>query len=191
MLKRKSTHLILLLNTLLCFNLGAQTFTPPAEGNAVVYIIRTSSFGSAQTFRFFHNETFVGIFKGKGYMRYELPAGKQILWASSENKRFLDCDLKAGGIYLVSSKHKPGIVKNRSVLTPVTVDQPNLESFKDVVANNKEITTSEEKIAEMNKKLTDSGFIQDALTQFEEEQRVERHTMDITPDMAIPLEILQ
>jgi len=74
----------------------AQGFKPPEGDNAVVYFVRVSNWGGAVSFEYFHNTKFIGIFKGQNYIRYECPAGENLLWVSSEDKEFLKCDLKAG-----------------------------------------------------------------------------------------------
>ena len=43
---------VFLLNLLFDFALYAQELIPSAEGNADLYIVRTTSFGSALTFKF-------------------------------------------------------------------------------------------------------------------------------------------
>ena len=181
---------LILLVIIFCFGLSAKEFIPPAKGNAVVCIVRTTSFGSAHNFRFFHNENFVGVFKGKGYMRYELPAGKQLLWAASENKQFLDCDLKPGGTYIVSAMHSVGVVKNPVVLTPVSVTDSNFEKCKQVVLKNKEITTSDKKKAQVEEMIADNDFVNSVLKQYKE-NKFEKQTKKVAAEMAIPLGKLQ
>lgn len=182
---------LIVLNSLIYSVSCAQNFIPPSEGNAVVYVVRTSSFGSALTFRIFHNDNFVGVFKGKGYLRYELPAGEQLLWAASEYKKFLKCDLKAGGTYIIASNHSPGFMKNHVVLTPITAEDSKFEKCKHVILNGKAITTSNRKKTEIKNSLSNSGFISTTLKQYNEEQKFENRTKEITPNMAIPLDKLQ
>lgn len=187
----KKFILLIILNFLICFVSSAQEFTAPDEGNAAIYIVRTSSFGSALTFRFFHNEDFVGVFEGKGYLRYELPAGKQLLWASSQNRQFLDCDLKNGGTYIISSMHSPGFGKNHVKLSPVSLSDSNFEKCKSVVLKNKAILTSEGTKASIQKTLEDKDFMKNTLKQYNEDLKYEKQTKIITSDMAIPIELLE
>lgn len=187
----KKLTLLIVLNLLICFVSSAQEFTPPTDGNAVVYVVRTTSFGSALTFRLFHNEDFVGVFQGKGYLRYELPAGKQLLWASSQNRQFLDCDLKSGGTYIISSMHSPGFGKNHVILSPVSISDSNFEKCKEVILKNKEIITSEKKKAALEKSFKEKDFINTTLKQYYDEHKYEKQTKIITRDMAIPINKLQ
>lgn len=178
-------------NFFICFTSSAQKFIPPADGNAVVYIVRTTSFGSALTFRIFHNEDFVGVFQGKGYLRYEIPAGKQLLWTSSQNRQFIDCDLKSGGTYIISSMHSPGFGKNHVKLSPVSITDSNFEKCKAVVLNNKPIITSEAKKAALEKSFKEKDFIGTTLKKYYDEHKYEKQTKKITIDMAIPSDVLK
>jgi len=66
-------------------------------------------------------------------MRYECPEGEQLLWASSEDKEFLKCDLKAGETYLVLVNIQMGAWKARVDLEPLTVESENFERAKSLV----------------------------------------------------------
>ena len=50
-------------------SISAQGFQPPAEGNAVIYFARVSSYGGAASFEYFHLDKYIGVFKGKNYRR--------------------------------------------------------------------------------------------------------------------------
>lgn len=189
--RMKKRFLLALLSTLFCSGLFAQGFVPPAESNAVVYIVRTTSFGSALTFKIFHDENFVGVFKGKGYMRFEVPAGEQLLWTSSENKKFLNCDFKPGGTYIIATMHSPGLVKNHVVLTPISSKHSNFEKCKNEILKGKEISTSDNKKAQIESSLAKNGFVSKTLKQYNEEQKFENRTKEITSNMAIPIGKLQ
>jgi len=71
-MKLIKTGLLVIMSLLIRVPLMAQGFVPPAEGNAVVYFTRVSSYGGAVSFEFFHNDEFIGIFKKKNYMRLSL-----------------------------------------------------------------------------------------------------------------------
>ena len=114
-------------------NLLSQGFTSPADGNAAVYFVRVSNYGGAVSFEYFHNKKFIGVFKGKNYMRYECPAGENLLWASSEDKEFLKCDLKAGETYIVLVNIEMGPFKARIGLERIGIDNPDFERVKELV----------------------------------------------------------
>jgi hypothetical protein len=148
-------------------SLLSQGFTPPSDSNAVVYFVRVSSFGAAVSFEYFHNEDFIGIFKGKNYMRYELQAGEHLLWASTENKEFLQCDLRAGETYLVLVNVKMGGWKARVGLEPVTEENPDFERVKKLVYEKSPRVTEQSLINSTQKKLDKRGFVQNIMQRYE------------------------
>jgi len=184
---------LLFVLTLFCIKepLLAQGFTPPADSNAVVYFVRVSSYGNAVSFEYFDNAAFIGIFKGKNYMRYECPAGEHLLWASSEDKEFLKCNLKAGETYLVLVNIEMGAWKARIGLEPLTIDNKDFERAKELVCKQKPIETSASTILSTQKKLAARGFIENILKRYENEWKDAKNTRTISADMFIPKENLQ
>jgi hypothetical protein len=185
-MKTKSLLFILRVEGLFASSsLFAQGFQPPAEGKAVIYFVRVSGWGGAVSFEYFHGDKYIGVFKGKNYMRYECDPGEQLLWASSENKEFLTADLKAGGTYIVIVDVIMGGWKAHVGLKPITVNDRELfERAKKLVMKKKPVVTSEEKIKKLNKKLED--FIPEMLSRYENEWKDKRNFRHISPDMAIP-----
>lgn len=175
--------LIVILMTTPVFSQG---FTPPANSNAAVYFIRVSSYGGAVSFEYFHNKEFIGKFKGKNYMRYECPAGEQLLWASSEDKEFLKCNLKAGETYLVLVNIQMGAWKARVDLEPLTTENKNFERAKSLVNKKRPIVTSQSVIQSTQKKLEDRGFIENIMERYENEWKDAKNTKTISPEMYIP-----
>ena len=168
-----------------------QGFTPPADSNAVVYFVRVSGYGGAVSFEYFNDRTFIGVFKGKNYMRYECKAGENLLWASSENKEFLNCDLKAGGTYVVLVNIAMGIGKARVGLEPLTADNEDFERAKELVLSKKPVVTPESKINSTQKKLEDRGFFDEIMEKYENEWKNAKNTKTISKDMYIPEEKLK
>jgi len=167
--------------------LNAQGFQPPAEGKAVVYFVPLKKVVS---FEYFHNDKYIGVFSGKNFMRYECDPGKQLLWASSENKEFVEADLKAGGTYIIMVENAFGVGRARVSLTPITTkNTEEFEKVKKLVLKQKPAVTSEEKIVEMNEKLQE--FIPEKLNMYKTEWRNKYPIISITPDMAIPAESLK
>ena len=101
----------------------ANEITPPSEGKAVVYFVRTSSTGILINFSYFDKDKFIGKFHGHGYFRYECEPGEHVFWAKSENRDFITADLEAGKIYFVEADAKMGGLKARVELRPVTPTQ--------------------------------------------------------------------
>ena len=188
----KLNYLIIGLSLFLAgtLSLEAQGFQPPAPGKAVVYFARVSSYGGGTSFEYFHNDRYIGIFKGKNYMRYELDPGEQLLWISSENKEFITCDLQEGGTYIIIIDIIMGFWKAHVGASPITVeDTEKFERAKELIMDKEPVVTSEKKIAQMNEKLSD--FIPEMLERYETEWKEERNFKHVSPDMAIPEEAMQ
>lgn len=167
-----------------------QGFIPPAPGKAVVYFVRVTSLGFAVSFEYFHQDKYIGIFKGKNYMRYECDPGPNLFWASSENKEFLTSDLKEGGTYIVIVNIEMGAWKARVGLTPISIKDTELfDRAKELILKQAPIITPEEKIQSMNVKLAD--FIKEKLIQYETEWKSTKDFGYISADMAIPVEAMK
>lgn len=189
----KKFRLLLVVLALFCIKAPAfaQGFTPPADSNAVVYFVRVSNFGFAVSFEYFDNDKFIGIFKGKNYMRYECPAGERLLWASSEDKEFLKCNLKAGETYIVLVNIEMGAWKARIGLEPITADHKVFERAKELVLAQKPVETPADKIQSTQKKLEERGFIENILKRYETEWKNAKNTKVISEDMFIPKDKLK
>ena len=169
----------------------SQGFTPPEEGNAVIYIVRVTKWGGSTSFEFFHNENFIGVFKGKNYIRYECPAGEQLIWASSENKEFLRCDFAAGETYMALVNVIMGGFKARVGLEPITVDNEDFERAKELINDKEAVVTSDSKIESTQKKLEDRGFIEEIMERYENDWKEASATKVVSADMFIPKENLE
>jgi hypothetical protein len=167
----------------------SQGFKEPAPGKAAVYFVRVSSLGFAITFQYFDDDKYIGEFKGKNYMRVECNPGKQLLWISSENKEFIECDLKEGGTYIVLVYIYPGVMKARMETSPISATDERFQEAKAFVNAEKGIETSPEKIIAMNNKL--QKFITVQLNDYNTKIKGIKEVDKITPDMAIPAESLK
>ena len=111
-------------------SLTAQEITPAPSNKAVVYFIRTSSYGFAINFSYFDSTKLIGIFAGQGYFRYECEPGPHLFWARSENKDFIEANVDAGKIYFIEAIVKTGWVKAGVELASV---DPNSKRMKTVL----------------------------------------------------------
>lgn len=182
---------LLMLGASLGSSLCAQGFTPPAEGNAVIYFVRVSNFGGAASFEYFRDDRFIGIFKGKNYMRYECPPGKSLFWVSSEDKEFLDCDLEAGQTYVVLVNIEMGAWKANVGLEPITPENEDFPRVKELVKSEPPVITSPEKIKDTEAKLKERRFVENILERYESEWKNSKHTKKVTREMSIPADKLQ
>ena len=171
-------------------NLMAKGFKAPSEGKAVVYFTRLTNWGLRTSFEYFHEDKYIGVFKGRNYIRYECDPGKQLLWTSSENKEFITTDLKLGGTYIVVVDPKNGIFKYRVGLNPITVEDGEKLNLAIELINEKEpILTSEKKIKRLNIKL--KSFISEKLKMYETIWKKKYDIVHISSDMAIPEVLLK
>ncbi|MBN2237336.1 MAG: hypothetical protein JW729_07235 [Bacteroidales bacterium] len=178
---------ILLLST--ASSLFAQGFTPPQEGKAVIYFTRVSSYGSAIAFEFFHNDQFIGDFKGKNYLRYECDPGENLFWASSENKEFITTKTEANQTYIVIVDVIIGTWQAHVGLTPISFDEKEkFERAQKIILTKAPIITTESKIEKTQKKL--EKFIPEKLKMYHEKWKNERNFKHLSPEMAIPVEAL-
>lgn len=187
----KSKSLLVILLLIFCAGItSGQGFTPPAEGKAVVYFARVSSYGYAITFEFFHQDKYIGAFKKANYLRYECEPGEQLFWASSENKEFLTSELKPGGTYIVIVDVIMGFWKAHVGLTPISVnDKDQFQRAKDLITKKAPVKITEAQIQKMNKKL--SEFIPEMLDRYEKEWKQEHNFKHIAIEMAIPEEVME
>jgi|WetSurMetagenome_2_1015567.scaffolds.fasta_scaffold00107_11 hypothetical protein len=167
----------------------SQGFKTPAEGKAVIYFCRITMYGGPTSFEFFHNDKYIGVFNMKNYMRYELDPGEQLLWASSENKEFLTADLKAGGSYIVMVDVVMGGMKAHVGFSPISATDDRFEKASELIRKQPPVVTPQKKIDEMNKKL--AKFIPNMLEKYNNVWKAEKNFKHITPDMAIPEEMLK
>ncbi len=184
-------YLLLCLSLLTGFStIFAQGFTPPSEGKAVVYFTRVTMYGAGVSFEFFDNDQFIGIFKGKNYMRYECDPGEQLFWASSENKEFITAEFEAGKTYIVMVNVIMGAWKAHVGLSPVAEnDSDDFKRAKELIQSKAPVVTPEKKINSTNEKLKD--FIPERLEQYENEWKDTKNFKHISADMAISEEAMK
>lgn len=165
----------------------AQGFEAPADTNAAVYFVRITKFAGNTLISFFHETELIGKFRGANYMRYECPAGKNLFWASSVERYFLKCNLKAGGTYIV--------LVNISDLgfsfEPITIHNRDFERVLAFVNENKCLKMSQEKIDVLQAKLDKKGFVNRMLAKYENKWKDSFLTQTIAPEMAIPKSYLK
>jgi len=174
----------------------AQGFTPPAEGNAVIYFARVSSYGNTVSFEFFHNKEFIGIFKNKNYMRCEVEAGEHLFWASSENKQFVKANLESGKTYIVMVHIRMGAWKPQVGLEPLNIADPTqeeeLQRAIELVNSKEPIITSQSVIDKTTQKLESRNFVKNIMERYESEwQFKDNYVKILTADMFIPDEKLK
>lgn len=163
----------------------AQGFESPSKGKAVVYFVRINSLESMINFKYFDNDKFIGIFKGKNYLRYECSPGEHLFWASSERKYFITADLNEGGTYIVVVKSELGAI---SAAVKLYTDEDE-KRFKKAVAiiNEKAPTVTDKSIID-SENTEMKEYIAEKLALYENEWKAIKNYPHISAEMAIPPE---
>ena len=185
-MKKLFTITILLLLASI-YNAFTQGFQPPAKGKAVVYFTRVNFMitSESEAFEFFHQDKYIGVFKGIQYIRYECDPGEQLFWASFNNYEFITADLEAGKTYIVMVDMIQGFTKIRIGLTPISTNNTkDFEKAKVLINKYAPTVTSGDKIANMNKKL--EKFIVEKLEMYESTWKNRKNFKHLSSDMAIP-----
>jgi hypothetical protein len=148
----------------------SQNLMPAPEDKAVVYFVRTSSYGFAINFSYFDSTTLIGVFNGPKYIRYECDSGQHLFWARSENRDFVEAELEAGKIYFIEAIVKMGAVKAGVELVPVNADDPKKmeKIFKLLNKKTSESFTEDEL---KNETIRLQGAIDRGLEKYEKDKR--------------------
>lgn len=161
-----------------------QGFTPPSEGRAAVYFVRTSSLAFAVDFSFFDERSYIGDFGGRNYLRYECPPGTHLFWASGENKDFLNADLEAGGVYVVIVDVDLGDSVAHVGLKPITAVSREFARAKKLVDRKRPVGFVSSTLRARNAEL--SEFIKKNMDGFP----ADTERKQLSSDMAIPAKYL-
>lgn len=139
-------------------------FYPPKEGNAVVYFVRVGDMPKGN-WEFFHEDQYIGKWKGQGYIRYECPPGKQLFWASSENREFITTELETGKTYIILVYSVMGFWKAHVSLYPISMEEPKkMRYYANFIKNNKVTVMNQSKLISTNEKL--QSFIEKQLNHY-------------------------
>lgn len=161
-------------------------FWPPAPGKAVIYFVSLNPL--CPPYEFFHNDQYVGGIDKMHYMRYECDPGEQLLWSSSMTRDFLPALLKEGNTYIVIVDGAVGLKKSCSRLTPINVDDKVFTASVAMVNKTEPLITDVSKIIRKREKLKD--FVDKNLNKYETEWKESKRYNQLTPEMAIPEEVL-
>ncbi len=180
---KKTTLLFLFFSLFVSlFSFAQDKITPPTEGKAVIYFLRTKSLGALMNFRFFEKNNYLGKFNGKNYIRYECDPGEHMFWVKAENIDFVKTNLTAGNIYLVENNAVMGGfsagVKFR------IVDYSNEKQMKRInklLAKKEAKTFSKEQLLEDEKKM--SEIIQKGMLKIQGKIKEGKDIKRITSDM--------
>lgn len=156
----------------------SQGFTPPTEGNAAIYFVRTSSLAFAVDFSFFHERKYIGDFGGRNYLRYECPPGTHLFWASAENCDFVRAEVEAGGTYVVVVDVDLGDSVAHVRFNPITVTSREFQRVKKLVDRKRPVSFAAGKLREEESRW--QSLIERTMA------LKEKHAKNLSAAMAIP-----
>jgi hypothetical protein len=161
-----------------------QGFKPPAKNKAVIYFVSAKK--RLITFEFFHYDKFIGELEKLNYMRYECDPGQQLLWASSENKEFLEANLEAGKSYVVKVETREGFWRLNPRFTPINAEHAFFAQAAALIKSKAPYNIPEAEIKARQLKLTE--FIANILDLYKTDWKNKQEILVLTPNMAIPEE---
>ncbi|MFD2585795.1 hypothetical protein ACFSQJ_02565 [Croceitalea marina] len=114
-----------------------------SANNATVYFVRASGLGALINFTYFDGEEPIGKFNGPKYLKYECSPGEHLFWAKSENKSFVEANLKSGGIYIIDVVPQMGGLKAGVKLVPVDKNNYKLKKIQKLLSKRESETFDE------------------------------------------------
>lgn len=160
-----------------------ENLTPPSEGKAVIYFLRTQYLGALMNFRLFDKGQFIAKYKGRNYVRYECDPGKSIFWIKAENVDFIETELEAGKIYLVETNAVMGAFSAGVKFKLVDYsDEKQVNRINKLLSDKEAKTFTKE---ELEKEQTESKLvIQRGMSTVVKKRNKGKKIKRITPDMA-------
>jgi len=83
---------------------------------ALIYVVRPTSLGSAIKSFFLCDEEILGINRGNSYFFAYVEPGRHVFWSKSENVDALELEVEAGGIYYIQQQVQMGAFRARTRL---------------------------------------------------------------------------
>lgn len=95
----------------------------PADGKALVYVVRPSGTGTLVRFNVFLNDqadaSEMGWTRGSQYIHFNLPPGQHKIWSKAENWADIAVSAKAGEVLFIEQEPSMGILMARNALKPL------------------------------------------------------------------------
>ena len=135
--------------------LYSQNLDSIPNDKSVVYFTRASALGAIINFTYFDGEKAIGRFNGPKYMKYICDPGKHLFWARSENKSFVEADLKAGEIYIIDVLPRMGGLKASVKLAPVDKANYNMKRIQKLLSKREPEISSEYELDELQKEMSE------------------------------------
>lgn len=179
-MKRTLSQLLILFQIVL---LNAQNIESALEDKSTVYFTRAKPSGFLINFTYFDGEKSIGKFNGLKYMKYECKPGKHLFWARSENKSFVEANLKAGETYIIDVIPRMGALKPSVKLVPVDKKDYKMKKIQMLVSNQKPQIFNESQLAELQDKMSD--VIVRGLEKYKQLKEKGKRILQLKPEMTV------
>ncbi len=150
-MKRSFLLLLVLLQSLILFS---QDTDSNSKEKSTVYFVRASGLGALINFTYFDGEKAIGRFNGPKYMKYECAPGKHLFWARSENKSYVEADLKAGETYLIDVLPTMGGIKAGVLLIPVDKSNYKMKRIQKLVTKRESESFNKSQLNKLQNKMS-------------------------------------
>jgi len=185
-MKRTISLLLILLPSLFLFSQSTTDSNP--KGKSTVYFTRAKSSGFLINFTYFDGEKSIGKFNGLKYMKYECDPGKHLFWARSENKSFVEADLKPGGIYIIDVIPRIGGIKPSVKLMPVDKNDYKLKKIQKLVSGQGPQMFDESQLTELQNEM--SEVITRGMEKYKQLKEKGKKILQLKPEMTVTEEDL-
>ena len=151
-MKNKLWFLMVVLYSTIVFSQETETNN---QDKATVYFTRASGLGALINFTYFDGDKAIGKFNGPKYLKYVCEPGKHLFWARSENKSFVEADLKSGEIYIIDVLPQMGGLKASVKLVPVDKNKYKLKRIQKLVSKRDGESFSEAELNELQNEMAE------------------------------------
>ncbi|WP_242084536.1 hypothetical protein [Aestuariivivens sediminis] len=155
---------------------------------AIVYFTRASMIGGVINFTYFDGEKVIGRFNGPKYMIYECNPGEHLFWVRSENKSFVEANLKAGKMYVIDVIPKMGAIKTSVKLVPVDKNNYKMKKIQKLLTKRGPEPFSESELNMLQEEMKD--VIDRGMENYKKLQSKGKNIFQLNPDMTIDKEDL-
>lgn len=154
-----------------------------SKDKSIVYFTRASGLGALINFTYFDGEKAIGKFNGSKYMRYECNSGQHLFWARSENKSFIEADLKAGEIYVIDVIPTMGGLKAQVILLPVDKADYKLKRIQKLISKKEAETFNKADLREIQDDMKD--VIARGIKKYNEQKGKGKSFNQLPPEMTV------
>ena len=161
----------------------AQDLETVNQDKATVYFTRANSMGALINFTYFDGEQTIGRFKGPMYLKYECQPGKHLFWARSENKSFVEADLKAGQIYIIDVIPRMGGFKASVKLVPVDIKDYKMKRIQKLLSKRESESFDKATLDELQTDMAE--VIVRGMEKYKELKEKDKEIAQLSPDMTV------